>query len=86
MDPPRPVHRQADITPEIANEALADPDALVQDPDPASKSGISIRTTGYSTAFGALITVITVEEDGTVWGVNAWPSNDSDSRKYERQE
>lgn len=69
-----------------ANDALADPDALVHVPDPASRAGFSVRTIGYSATFGALLTVITVEEDGTVFGVNAWRSNDSDIRKYERQE
>ncbi|BBZ00803.1 hypothetical protein MCHIJ_02400 [Mycolicibacterium chitae] len=74
------------MTPAIADEALTDPARLVQDPDPASKSGVSVRTIGYSPSFGALVTVITVEEAGTVFGINAWPSNDTDSRKYERQE
>jgi hypothetical protein len=74
------------MTPAIADEALADPDALVLDPDPASKSGVSVRTIGFSTTFGGLVTVITVEEDGIVWGLSAWPSNDTDTRKYERQE
>ncbi|GFG71170.1 transposase [Mycolicibacter senuensis] len=74
------------MTPAIANEALADPDALVQVPDPASQSGVSDRTIGYSPTFGVLITVITVEDDGVVYGVNAWPSNRADTRKYERQE
>jgi len=74
------------MTPAIADEALADPDALVLDPDPAGKSGVSVRTIGFSTTFGGLVTVITVEEDGIVWGLSAWPSNDTDTRKYERQE
>ena len=75
------------MTPTIANEALADLDALVQDPDPASKSGVSVRTIGRSASFGALVTVITVAgDDGTVYGINAWPSNDVDIRKYEGQE
>lgn len=58
----------------------------MQDPDPASKSGVSVRTIGFSATFGGLVTVITVEDDGTVWGLNVWPSNDTDTRKYERQE
>lgn len=74
------------MTPAIANEALTDPDRYVEDPDRASKSGVSVRTIGYSATFGALVTVITVEDEGTVYGVNAWPSNDVDTRKYERQD
>ncbi|MGV0722736.1 transposase [Mycolicibacterium elephantis] len=70
------------MTPGIADEALDDPDAVVLDPDPASKSGVSVRTIGFSLTFDALITVITLEEDGKVWGVNAWPSNDVDARRY----
>ncbi|WP_158240391.1 hypothetical protein [Mycobacterium hubeiense] len=35
---------------------------------------------------GGLVTVITVEEDGIERGLNAWPSNDTDTRKYNRQE
>jgi hypothetical protein len=47
-----------------ANEALADPDRIVLDPDPASRSGVSVRTIGYSVTRAALVTVITVEDDG----------------------
>lgn len=32
----------------MANEAYRDPDAVVFDPDLASKSGLSVRTIGYS--------------------------------------
>jgi hypothetical protein len=74
------------MTPAIADEALADPDALVQNLDPASRSGVSVRTIGFSATFGGLVTVITVDEDGTTRAINAWPSNDTDTGKYERQE
>ena len=37
-----------DIEPAWANEAFADDDALVDSPDPASKSGKSDRLVGYS--------------------------------------
>ena len=68
-----------------ANEALGDPDALQIAPDPASKSGRSVRTIGYSPAADYLITIITVTEAGTVYGVNAWPSNATDSRRYREE-
>ncbi|WP_085980786.1 transposase [Mycolicibacterium phlei] len=74
------------MTPALADEALADPNRLVLDPDPASTSGVSVRTIGFSPSFGGLISVITVEDGGTVWGVNAWPSNDVDTRKYMSRE
>lgn len=70
------------ITVAQVNEALTDPDRIVLDPDPASRSGVSIRTIGYSTSRAALVTVITVEEDGIVYGVNAWESNPTDQRRY----
>ncbi|MGA5467194.1 transposase [Mycobacterium sp. NPDC050041] len=80
------IAKRPGMTPAVANEALADPDALVLDPDPASRSGVSVRTIGFSTTFGALVTVLTVEEDGTVFGLNAWPSNKTDARKYREKE
>ena len=65
-----------------ANEALSDPDALRIDPDPASKSGRSVRTIGYSASAGGLVTVITLIDDGVTYGVNAWRSNNTDIRRY----
>jgi len=74
------------VTLEQANEALVDPDALVFDPDYASQSGRSVRTLGWSPSAGRLLTVITVAEDGVVYGVNGWPANDVDTRRYEGDE
>jgi len=68
---------------EQANEALADPEALVFDPDYASQSGRSVRSIGWSSSAGRLLTVITVAEGGVVYGVNGWPANDVDTRRYE---
>lgn len=66
-----------------ADEALDDPDRVVFDPDPASQSGVSVRTIGYSAGLDGLVTVITVTEvDGTAFGINAWPSNPTDQRRY----
>ncbi|MCF8588397.1 transposase [Gordonia liuliyuniae] len=74
------------ITVAWANEALADPDALVEVPDPASKSGVSDRTTGWSTGAGDLVVVITTnEEDGTTYGLNGWLANSTARRKYDNQ-
>lgn len=57
---------------EWTNEALGDPEVLRIAPDPASRSGRSIRTIGYSPQAGCLITVITVDEEGVTYGVNSW--------------
>jgi uncharacterized DUF497 family protein len=65
-----------------AEEALADPDAVVFDPDYASQSGRSVRTIGWSPSVGQLLTVITLADGALTYGVNAWPSNDGDARRY----
>jgi uncharacterized DUF497 family protein len=75
-------HRHG-VTVEQANAALADPEALVFDPDYASRSGRTVRTIGYSPAAGRLLTVITLSEGGVDYGVNGWPANDGDRRRYE---
>jgi hypothetical protein len=70
---------------EWADEAREDPDGLRIDPDPASRSGRSVRTIGYSTSAGHLVTVITVEEAGITYGVNCWKSNEIDMRRYREE-
>jgi len=74
------------VTPTQADEALADPDRIVFDPDYNTQSGISVRTVGYSRSYGDILSVITVEEDGVVYGANAWKSNDRDRRYYNQGE
>jgi hypothetical protein len=69
-------------TPEQANEALADPERLVLDPDPASQSGQSVRIIGWSRLADRLLTVIALESDGIEYGVNCWPANERDKRLY----
>lgn len=76
---------ETNIEPEWADEAFTDPQAVVFSPDPASKKGQSDRTIGWSETAGFLLTVITVTEGTTVWGANAWKSNDSDQRRYQDQ-
>ena len=73
------------IETEWANEALEDPDALRIDPDPASRTGRSVRTIGHSTSAGHLVTVITVEEAGITYGVNGWKSNEIDISRYREE-
>jgi uncharacterized DUF497 family protein len=71
------------ITPMQAEEALADPRAVIFDPDYNSESGEGVRTIGESPSKGAILTVITVEEDGIVYGASAWKANGRDRRHYE---
>jgi hypothetical protein len=79
------IRRRHDIEAEWPNEALDDPDALRIEPDPASRSGRSVRTIGYSGRAGGLVTVITVEEAGVTFGVNAWRSSETDARRYREE-
>lgn len=73
------------LTPDVADEAFADPNRLVIDPDPASLSGRTIRVIGWSSAIRMLVTVIVLPDEGVVWGVNAWPSNSTDRRRYREE-
>jgi hypothetical protein len=70
---------------EWTNEALRDPDALRIDPDPSTKSGRSVRTIGYSPTAGFLLTVITVTEGAATYGINGWPANARDIRRYREE-
>lgn len=74
------------LTPALADQAWDDPDRLVIDPDPASKSGRTIRVIGWSPTMGRLVTVIALPDGPTAWGVNAWPSNDVDARRYRKEQ
>jgi uncharacterized DUF497 family protein len=70
----------ADIEPEWANEAFADDDALVDSPDPASKSGKTDRLVGYSPSARMVIVVIYLRRERI--GVNAWKANAAQNRRY----
>lgn len=71
------------MTPELANEALADPERLTLDPDPSSESGRTLRVIGYAASVDAIVTVIVLPDGDVLWGVNAWPANPTDQRKYQ---
>ena len=51
-----------------ATEALADPDALLFDPDPKSRSGRGARLLGYSATAGTVLVVILVPYMGVAGG------------------
>ncbi|MFN3003532.1 transposase [Mycolicibacterium wolinskyi] len=66
-----------------AEEAFYDVDAVVINPDYASKSGKSVRTIGYSPSFGDLLAVITVLHGGNTYGATAFRAEGRDRRYYE---
>lgn len=68
--------------PDVANEALADPNRVVINPDPASKSGRSVRVIGFSITAQTVLTVIVIDDAGITHGVNAWEANARDLRLY----
>ncbi len=73
------------ITVEQAEEALADPNRVVFEPDYASVSGSSVRIIGHSQGAEQLVTVIVVvDEQGKEWGASGWPANLRDRAYYER--
>ncbi len=74
---------ETDIFPEWANEAYLDENAVVFDPDYASISGRGIRTVGFSKSAGFHITVITIIDNGHLWGASAWKANEIDIKYYE---
>ncbi len=66
-----------------ADEAVSDVDAVWFDPDPASRSGRSVRVIGYSHSRRAVVTVILVPAgEGAYWGANGWESSPADRRRY----
>ena len=69
-----------DIEPACADEAFVDEDALVDSPDPASKSGATDRLVGYSPTARMVIVVIYLREE--LVGVNAWKANETQTRRY----
>jgi len=73
------------ITVQAANEALANPDALLFDPDTKSTSGGSARVIGFSPTAAAVLVVILVRREdrpGSWWGSNGWQANSTDRRIY----
>jgi hypothetical protein len=62
---------------------FADVDAVWFDPDPASRSGRSVRVIGYSHGRRAILTVILVHDgEGAFYGANGWESSPADRRRY----
>ena len=78
------IFAQHQVTPAQANEALADPNRAVFDPDYNSETRRGVRTIGYSPTAAAVVTVITVEDEGTVYGATAFKANSRDRRYYKQ--
>lgn len=76
------MRQQHGITPEVADDALNDPDRVVIDPDYNSTSGRGVRIIGFSVIAGQIITVIVLEDEGVEYGVNGWVANEKDRRLY----
>ncbi len=74
------------ISATAADDALADPNRVVVDPDYASVTGRSVRVIGYSTLAGAVVTVIVLSDGGVHYGVNGWLANEKDRRIYRKGE
>ena len=78
------------VDPACADEAVNGDHAVWLTPDPASRSGRSVRVIGYSTSACEVLTVILVAADvdetekpvGEWWGANAWVASPRDRRLY----
>ena len=65
-----------------AQEAVRDINRLTLNPDPASRSGSSIRIIGYSRGADMVLAVIIVEFHGRYFAASAWKANESQARHY----
>jgi hypothetical protein len=82
------------IEPAWADEVVADEHAVWVRPDPASRSGYSVRVFGWSRSLREVLTVILVDcrvdpselPRGDWWGRNAWVANERDRRLYGEEE
>ena len=72
------------MTVDIANEVLTDPDALMFNPDPRSKSGKSVRVIGYSYTLSDVCAVLVLphDDDGSWYGLTGHKANDREKRLY----
>ncbi len=74
---------QHQITVQQADEALADPDALLFDPDPKGTPAKSARLIAHPPTADAVLVVILVrreDQPGLWWGANGWRANSTDRR------
>ena len=82
------------VDPAWADEAVQDDHAVWLRPDPASRSGRSVRVIGYSGSAGSVLTVILVDgkvdpsesAEGDWWGTNAWVASERDKHMYGKED
>ena len=72
------------IAPRVANDALADPNRVVIDPEYSGVTGRSVRIVGYTVLIDAIVTVIVLSDGGVDYGVNGWRANEKDRRVYQK--
>jgi len=70
------------VTPEQAEEALADDTRIVFEPDYASQSGQSVRVIGFAPSIGAVTVIVVLDDVGKEWGGSAWKANQRDAGYY----
>ncbi len=79
--------REQDVASEWATEACQDPRRWVR--SAGSRSGVTVKVTGWSEAAGFLVTVVVAPKDGAAcerwWGATAWKASAREVREYEQQ-
>jgi hypothetical protein len=74
-----------DIEPAWTSEVVADPDRLVDEPDPHSAHLNSVRIVGYSPTASMVITVAALRDRyGVLQGASAWKTRGAALRQYMR--
>jgi hypothetical protein len=71
-----------DVTVCAAHEALVDEAAILENPDPKSKSGLSMRVTGFSESANSVVCIILLLRDDKLFGINGWKANATYTRIY----
>lgn len=66
-----------------AREALHDSRGLILDPDPAGRSGSSVRLIGYSQKANCVLAVIVVRYRDKMFAASAWKANREQTRMYQ---
>lgn len=80
--------REPDILTSWADEAVRDERRWVR--SAGSKTGMTVKVTGYSPSSGLVITVVLAPKDSPPqwrwWGATAWMANKADRETYEGEQ